>query len=962
MASSEPQAVKQHKAITEAWKAGHIKTDDYRAYNETQKLNELPKPTERRLLAGLKESSRKGSTPAFMQPSKQTIQRQAERSARMPQSPASEPAATKGAPKKAMPKAKSGNYAGRGNQKFNRGRGASTGTTSLKPPPSRVSDKQGSSSTTEETVNQGKGRPTPSQPQGKKTKNKSQTGTQKRRAQQRRNTTAKSQRAAENASKSEADLSTQQENVRKANAQSASKQPESPPVANNKAGKAKGTATGSGRAVKSGGTVTTKSGAKGARPKATPSTPTNLGNVNQTTGTATASPTNVEPADTTTGKPRTLTEQVFAGKGNTPKPADRKISSQTEGMFDKTPSEWQKYHLRKAGFSDAVIDKMPKDGKDGFGSLSSRARAGHLSENAVARVENNYGGVSGTGESRTPTRSTTAKEVQDRRAANLNLEKPAGKQRGPKAPPGTKTRGTTGASEQIFGGKAKGGRKAKADTATTTNVESITKPQLARVERLGLKGFEGMSLEQAKPLLGMPGAPGVTKAQAAGNLTEYFQDPNRVAATRLSDLAPLTPAQAIASGGAQNPLARGGKGILPNVDPTDWYNKHVLNIDPALANTTSTASPNAASVGTPKAPSAAPAGASAATKAAATGASPIDMGPVQGANVAGAAPASTGLASPIAQAAASVANPTRALPLEGAVTSGARSMLSEAPAAIAPQAAKATGLRGLLGMAPKGAATAAEGAGLLGATGGLGSIVPGLGMGWMAQQAASAGMNALDTNDTDSWWGGLAKEVAPMAAGGAVAGTLVPGWGTGIGALVGGGLGLGKYLLGGGPDTTPDYTDENQLVDFAQMRDILRGSGTDPSLINQLGGQWTLQRAALGEDATDEELRALRAQMYGLGGNVLGTPTPMPPISMEQLMQASQMGTENIGPYVSQMAPEKQGDMMLTMQGLPAQMMAAAAPYYQPPNQLSSFMQNMGGGAMGGIDPTALAALGGGAM
>lgn len=232
----------------------------------------------------------------------------------------------------------------------------------------------------------------------------------------------------------------------------------------------------------------------------------------------------------------------------------------------------------------------------------------------------------------------------------------------------------------------------------------------------------------------------------------------------------------------------------------------------------------------------------------------------------------------------------------------------------------------------------------------------GFGLSALAGMGTDAIINQLDTNDTDSWLGGAFKSMAPWAAGGAVMGGP---WG----ALGGAGLGLGAYLLGGGPDTTPDYTESLQREDMLEMRDILKSTGTDPALINQLSAQWTLGRKGLGEDASDDQLRALREQMFGIAPNIVGAVKPAPPISMETIMQASNMGTANIAPLVGGMAPEKQGDMLMSLQGLPLQMMAAAAPYQPQPHSLAQYMGGgaMGGGnmGMGGLDEATLSALAG---
>ncbi len=244
---------------------------------------------------------------------------------------------------------------------------------------------------------------------------------------------------------------------------------------------------------------------------------------------------------------------------------------------------------------------------------------------------------------------------------------------------------------------------------------------------------------------------------------------------------------------------------------------------------------------------------------------------------------------------------------------------------------------------------------------GLGNLLKG--GNWLKGGAAGIGgtylanalLDQIDTNDTDSFWGGMAKAALSGGAGGAAYGLFSGGTGVlpaaGIGAL----LGAGGYLIGGGPDTTPDYTDSLRRGDMREMREILNSTGTDPGLINQLSARWTLGNSMLGEDATDEQRRALRAEMMNVGGNIVGVPAPMTPYSPEIVGQFAKIGQDAIAPLIPQMAPEKQGDMMLAMSGLPLQMWSQYAPNIQSANNLGMFMgqpppaPNMGmPAAMGG--------------
>ena len=609
--------------------------------------------------------------------------------------------------------------------------------------------------------------------------------------------------------------------------------------------------------------------------------------------------TNVGKRDSLTGGESS--KKVFSQKGgNTSKkkkPYKPRVNKNPEQVGTNAPTAKQHAALKKAGFSDQTIARLPKSGKDGYRRLIDLDRMGKLSESRVATIENNNGGANGRGETRSGGRKVTTQEVQENRKNNKDAVKDAAaKERVNKGK--TKTKGKS--SSKLFKPKGAGSGRVGTDTPASaatragygfTPDDPPTPKMMQRAKSLGIDASK-LSKGQLAPLLD-PQEPGQKPtANQLRNQKRYLADPNRATGSWLKSGLPTYESDGPIGGKGGSVQSRTGK---PNGK-----------------------SPNAAKVGAPK-PIKAPPGADAATKAAAGGAGPRPIN-----------------------------SPPK--PGPGAGTAGANSAYKAA-------------YGGLGNGAGTGVSTAAKGGSKLGsllpkasmvgnaAGARILPVVAGLGTGWAAGEL----FDRIDTNDTDGLWGGLGKAAGQGAVSGGTMGAFAGPKGAAIGAGLGALFGGGMHLIGGGGDTTPDYSQEMQFTDMQGMRGLLQSGGTDPALIDQLAGNWTLGNMILGEDATDEERRALRREMMTNGFGINGVRAPTPAISMDQIAQMSQIGHDRVAPLIPQMSGEKQGDMMLAMQGLPAQMAMAAAPYQMQPNRLSDYIGGGGGMAMnampqGGFD------------
>lgn len=275
---------------------------------------------------------------------------------------------------------------------------------------------------------------------------------------------------------------------------------------------------------------------------------------------------------------------------------------------------------------------------------------------------------------------------------------------------------------------------------------------------------------------------------------------------------------------------------------------------------------------------------------------------------------------------------------------------AEAEAGLAAQAARAAAVEGGLTAAGAPAGAAASGGGalknlLLGGKS-LMSAAPYMAAGIGTEMAGRALAEQIDDNDTDSWLGGAAKAVLPMAAGGAVAGSAGGLPGAAIGALLASGIGLGSYVLGGGPDRIKDVIPAEQI---AMARKYGRRSGTDPALVQALVTRYAMDAAPLEAAGDQEGLIALTKNLQTQLGTVMGTPVPYSPVMDPAVIgQLAQYGNEAIAPYLGQMSQSDAANMMKVMQMAPFTMYNQQVQDYglPQPNTLQSL--GLGGGAIGG--------------
>ena len=192
------------------------------------------------------------------------------------------------------------------------------------------------------------------------------------------------------------------------------------------------------------------------------------------------------------------------------------------------------------------------------------------------------------------------------------------------------------------------------------------------------------------------------------------------------------------------------------------------------------------------------------------------------------------------EAAASAEGATVAITEEGAAAERTASMIdvygASATAAGTEQAALGEG-------------AAAGGAAMEEAGGAASGLAGGLGM-----AAAGAAIGAVSFQQIGKSTTGTITGIVGMTAAGAALGSVIPGVGTGLGALAGGVIGLGKALLGGG-QSLQDY--RKQFSDLGSALDAMNRSDALKAFMDKLGESDKLQLFAGQARGVTDEIKAL---------------------------------------------------------------------------------------------------------
>jgi hypothetical protein len=192
----------------------------------------------------------------------------------------------------------------------------------------------------------------------------------------------------------------------------------------------------------------------------------------------------------------------------------------------------------------------------------------------------------------------------------------------------------------------------------------------------------------------------------------------------------------------------------------------------------------------------------------------------------------------------------------------------------------------------------------------------------LADQVTGKVFEAIDpTPNSDSYLGGALKAVGRGAVGGGVAGGLASGGpGALIGAPIGGLLGLGSYVLGGGPQNQESLEEA-----ITNIRSEAAMSGTDPKLTNQIIGRLRLVAGRAQRMGDDERVQNAIAGAYDEMSGVLGTPAVENPFNVDVINQLSRSSNEQLIPLVQSMEGPYRAAALNSLATTPMAMYSQAA-------------------------------------